>query len=78
MDGLEELALILLGLFGLYSLRPLELQTNVAFSMSVFAVIYGSIVGYLSPAFTAPTALPVLSGMKLVHSLGEVMFFQFS
>ena len=73
----RRLALILLGLFGLYRLRPLELKTDVAFSMSLLAIIYGSIVGYLSPAFTAPTDLAMLSVMKVTHSLGEVFFFQF-
>ena len=73
----RRLTLILLGIFGLYNLRPLELKTDFAFSMSATAIIYGGLVGYLSPAFTAPTELPILSSMKIIHSLGEVMFFQF-
>ena len=73
----RRLVLILIGLLGIYRLRPLELKAHPAVSLSLIAIVYGAAVGYLSPAFTAPTPTPILVGMKVAHSLGEVIFFQF-
>ena len=73
----RRLALLLIGLFGLYRLKPKELKLTPVVGMSLIAVLYGTVIGYLSPAFTSPTDPAMLSGMKLIHSLGEVVFFQF-
>jgi tetratricopeptide (TPR) repeat protein len=73
----RRLVLILIGLFGLYRIRPLQVTWAPVVGMSFLALIYGSLIGYLSPAFSSPTSVPTLTGMKIAHSLGEVIFFQF-
>jgi len=42
---------------------------------ALIALIYGAVVGYLSPAITSPTPLPELVGMIGLHSLAEQLCF---
>jgi len=69
--------LILLGLIGLIRLRASEITFKPVISLSLLAIVYGTIIGYFSPPFSSSTPMSTLSIMKLMHSVGEVIFFQF-
>lgn len=69
--------LMLIGIIALIRLRPLELKPTPAVGLSLAGLAYGGVVGYLSPAFSSPTPLGPLMGMKLAHCVSEVLFFQF-
>ena len=71
----RKIALFLIGLIGLIRLKPSEIDFSPAVGMSLLAIGYGSVVGLLSPPFSSPTPLPMLVGMKALHSLSEISFF---
>ena len=72
-------ALILIGLIGFVRLRSSESEISFtpAVSISLLAIIYGSIVGFFSPPFSSSTPTGMLTTMKTLHSVGEVFFFQY-
>ena len=69
--------LLLAAALGLARLKPFEITWVGTPSVAFLGIIYGAIVGFMSPAFNSPTPMDSLLMMKGIHVLTEQAFFTF-
>jgi tetratricopeptide (TPR) repeat protein len=73
----RRLVLLLIGLIGLIKIKERDIGLVGSIGIAMIGIIYGSIVGFMSPVFMSPTPQGSLIGMKVLHVFAEQIFFIF-